>query len=68
MVLCRVVTVPEVDCKLRIVAVEELKTDTFVVPSIVVVEVNEPMDNEPLVKLSQKVNTEVELFACILLT
>jgi hypothetical protein len=46
--------------------VEEFKTDTFVVPSIVVVLVTEPMFNEPVVKLSQILNADVELFACIL--
>ena len=58
-------------------AVEELKTDTFVVPSILVVlvkdpiltapAVDEPRVKEPLVKLSQMLKSEVELFACILL-
>jgi len=48
-------------------AVEELKTDTFVVPSIVLVAVDEPRVKEPLVKLSQMLKSEVELFACILL-
>lgn len=46
--------------------VEEFKTDTFVVPSIVVVLVAEPMFSEPVVKLSQRLNADVELFACIL--
>jgi hypothetical protein len=46
--------------------VEEFKTDTFVVPSIVVVLVAEPMFSEPVVKLSQILNADVELFACIL--
>lgn len=46
--------------------VEEFKTDTFVVPSIVVVLVSEPMFSEPVVKLSQRLNADVELFACIL--
>ena len=46
--------------------VEEFKTDTFVVPSIVVVLVAEPMFSEPVVKLSQMLNADVELFACIL--
>ena len=46
--------------------VEEFKTDTFVVPSIVVVLVAEPMFSEPVVKLSQMLNAVVELFACIL--
>lgn len=36
------------------------------VPSIVVVVVAEPMDNVPVVKLSQMLNGVVELFACIL--
>jgi hypothetical protein len=36
------------------------------VPRIVVVVVDEPMDNVPVVKLSQMVNGVVELFACIL--
>jgi len=46
--------------------VEEFKTDTFVVPSIVVVLVAEPMFSEPVVKLSQRLNADVELFDCIL--
>ena len=36
------------------------------VPSIVVVVVAEPIDNVPVVRLSQMVNGVVELFACIL--
>ena len=37
-------------------------------PSIVLEEFVDPMDNEPVVKLSHMLNTDVELFACILLT
>ena len=36
------------------------------VPSMVVVLVAVPMDREPVVKLSQRLNCAVELFACIL--
>jgi len=39
----------------------------FVVPSIVLDAVEDPMDSDPLVKLSQILKTDVELFACILL-
>jgi len=38
-----------------------------VVPSIVLDAVEDPMESEPVVKLSQILKTEVELFACILL-
>ncbi len=38
-----------------------------VVPSIVLDAVEDPMESEPVVKLSQILKTDVELFACILL-
>ena len=38
-----------------------------VVPSTVLDAVEDPMDSDPLVKLSQILKTEVELIACILL-
>jgi hypothetical protein len=38
-----------------------------VVPSTELDAVEDPMDSDPLVKLSQILKTEVELFACILL-
>ena len=42
--------------------------EKVVVPSIALEAVEDPMDSEPLVKLSQILKTDVELFACILLT
>ena len=42
--------------------------EKVVVPSIKLEAVEDPMDSEPLVKLSQILKTDVELFACILLT
>lgn len=42
--------------------------EKVVVPSIKLEAVEDPMDSEPVVKLSQILKTDVELFACILLT
>jgi len=42
--------------------------EKVVVPSISLVAVEDPMDSDPLVKLSHILKTDVELFACILLT
>jgi hypothetical protein len=42
--------------------------EKVVVPRIVLEAVEDPMDREPLVKLSHILKAEVELFACILLT
>ena len=42
--------------------------EKVVVPSIALVAVEDPMDSDPLVKLSHILKADVELFACILLT
>ena len=42
--------------------------EKVVVPRIALVAVEDPMDSDPLVSLSHILKTDVELFACILLT